>query len=77
MGCCETARCHGRTPLYKEYSGGFCQLLGNVLCDAGSEDVVQFIMTTRSKAENLTGMHARWAHILSEYDFEIRHSIST
>jgi hypothetical protein len=23
--------------------------------------------------EKLTGMHARWAHILSEYDFEIRH----
>jgi hypothetical protein len=25
------------------------------------------------KNEKLTGMHARWAHILSEYDFEIRH----
>jgi hypothetical protein len=23
--------------------------------------------------EKLTGMHARWAHILSEYDFEIKH----
>jgi hypothetical protein len=23
--------------------------------------------------EKLTGMHARWAHILSDYDFEIRH----
>jgi hypothetical protein len=23
--------------------------------------------------EKLTGMHARWAHILSEYDFEIQH----
>jgi hypothetical protein len=23
--------------------------------------------------EKLTGMHARWAHMLSEYDFEIRH----
>jgi hypothetical protein len=23
--------------------------------------------------EKLTGMHARWAHILSEYDSEIRH----
>jgi hypothetical protein len=23
--------------------------------------------------EKLTGMHARWAHILSQYDFEIRH----
>jgi hypothetical protein len=23
--------------------------------------------------EKLTGMHAKWAHILSEYDFEIKH----
>jgi hypothetical protein len=23
--------------------------------------------------EKLTGMHARWTHILSEYDFEIKH----
>jgi hypothetical protein len=23
--------------------------------------------------EKLTEMHARWAHILSEYDFEIKH----
>ena len=23
--------------------------------------------------EKLTGMHARWAHILSEYDFEVKH----
>jgi hypothetical protein len=23
--------------------------------------------------KKLTGMHARWAHILSEYDFEIKH----
>jgi hypothetical protein len=23
--------------------------------------------------EKLSGMHARWAHILSEYDFEIKH----
>jgi hypothetical protein len=25
------------------------------------------------KNEKLTGMHARWAHILSEYDFEVKH----
>jgi hypothetical protein len=25
--------------------------------------------------EKLTGMHARWAHILSEYDSEIRHRL--
>jgi hypothetical protein len=23
--------------------------------------------------KKLTGMHAKWAHILSEYDFEIKH----
>lgn len=27
--------------------------------------------------EKLTGMHARWAHILSEYDFEVKHRAGT
>ena len=27
--------------------------------------------------EKLTGMHARWAHILSEYDFEVKHRPGT
>jgi hypothetical protein len=30
---------------------------------------LEWLMTN----EKLTGMHARWVHILSEYDFEIKH----
>jgi hypothetical protein len=32
-------------------------------------ELLKWLMTN----ENLTGMHARWAHILLEYDFEIKH----
>jgi hypothetical protein len=36
-----------------------------------NHEPLKWLMTN----EKLTGMHARWAHILSEYDSEIRHRL--